>query len=333
MITFDYPGGLLLIALLPPLIFLRHFWKNRGGRLSFSFTIWQKEVFKPTIYITKFILFIGSFSLWLGLLLLMIANAGPSLVTREKIYMTRGIDIMFVLDESPSMAGKDFLPYNRFESAKDVIKTFVEGRDHDPIGLVSFGEHAVLRVPPGLDYGHFLERLEGLKLMDLGNGTAMGMGIAVACLHLDESSAKEKVIILLTDGDNNAGEIIPESAAHIAAAMGIKIYTVGLGSVGEVPLEFTDPETGKIYRGMYESGYDEEILKKLSDITNGKFFQALSPGALDTIISSIDSFERIEKRTRLNIKTEPIHRDLILIGFILILFDFFLRKWIFREVL
>jgi len=287
LITFDFPGGLLIIALLPPLIFLRHFWKNRGGRLSFSFTIWQKEVFKPTIYITKFILFIGSFSLWLGLLLLLIANAGPSLVTREKIYMTRGIDIMFVLDESPSMAGKDFLPHNRFESAKDVIKTFVLGRDHDTIGLVSFGEHAVLRVPPGLDYGHFLERLEGLQLMELGNGTAMG----------------------------------------------IKIYSVGLGSVGEVPLEFTDPETGKIYRGMYESGYDEEILKELADITDGKFFQALSPGALDTIISSIDSFERIEKRTRLNIKTKPIHRELILIGFILILSDFFLRKWIFREVL
>ena len=127
MITFDYPGMLLLIAILPPLIFLRHFWKNRGGRLSFSFTIWEREIFKPGIYLTNIILFIGSLFLWLGILLLMIANAGPSLVSREKIYMTRGIDIIFVLDESPSMAGKDFLPDNRFESAKDVIKTFVEG--------------------------------------------------------------------------------------------------------------------------------------------------------------------------------------------------------------
>lgn len=333
MITFDYPGVLLLIALLPPFVFLRHFWKDRGGRLSFSFTIWQKEVFKPGIYITKFILLIGSFSFWFGLLFLMVANAGPSTVSREKIYMTRGIDIMFVLDESPSMAGKDFLPFNRFEAAKDVIKLFVEGRDHDPVGLVSFGEHAVLRVPPGLDYEHFLERLKGLQLMELGNGTAMGMGIAVASLHLDESTAEEKIIILLTDGDNNAGEIVPESAAHIAAAMGIKIYAVGLGGVGEVPLEFTDPKTGKIYRGMYKSSYNEETLKELAEITNGRFFQALSPGALGTILSSIDSLERIEKRTRLNIKTKPIHRELILIGFTLILFDFFLKKWIFREVL
>ena len=333
MITFDYPGMLLLIAILPPLIYLRHFWKNRGGRLAFSFTIWQKEVFKPGIYISNIILFIGSFLFWIGFFLLLLANSGPSIVSKEKIYMTRGIDIIFVLDESPSMAGKDFLPNNRFESAKDVIKTFVEGRDHDPVGLVSFGKNAVLRVPAGLDYNHFLEQLEGLELMSLGNGTAMGMGIAVACLHLNESTANEKIIILLTDGDNNAGEILPESAAHIAAAMGIRIYSIGLGSTSDVPLEFTDPETGKIYRGMYESGYDEDILKEISEITQGDFFQALSPGALDTIMTSIDSLERIEKRTRLNIKTRPIHRELILIGFGLILFDFFLKKWIFREVL
>jgi Ca-activated chloride channel homolog len=333
LITFDSPGMLLLIAVLPPLIFLRHFWKNRGGRLSFSFTIWQKEVFKPGTYISNVILFMGSISFWIGFLFLLIANAGPSLVSREKIYMTRGMDIIFVLDESPSMAGKDFLPDNRFESAKDVIKAFVEGRDHDPVGLVSFGNNAVLRVPAGLDYKYFLEQLEGLQLMDLGNGTAMGMGIAVACLHLDDSTAREKIIVLLTDGDNNAGEILPESAAHIAAAMGIKIYSIGLGSKSDVPLEFTDPETGKIYRGMYKSGYDEGILKEISEITNGEFYQALSPGALDTIMSSIDSLERMEKRTKLNINTSPIHRELILVGFILILFDFFLRKWIFREVL
>jgi len=333
LITFDFPGMLLIVILLPPMIFLRHFWKKRGGRLSFSFTIWDKEVFKPGIYISKFILFLGTVSFWLGMFLLIVANAGPSLVTREKIYMTRGIDIMFVLDESPSMGGKDFLPVNRFESAKGVIKNFVKGRDHDPVGLVSFGKNAVLRVPPGLDYKNFLIQLKNLQLMDLGNGTAMGMGIALACLHLKESTAKEKIIILLTDGENNSGEINPESAAQIAAAMGIKIYSIGLGSSGKVPLEFTEKETGKIYRGMYESKYNEEILKEISNITDGGFYQARSPGALDTIMSSLDSLERIEKRTRLNIKTKPIHRELVLLGFVLILGDFFLKKWVFREVL
>jgi len=333
LITFDFPGMLFVIILLPPLIFLRHFWKNRGGRLSFSFTIWNQEVFKPGIYFSKLILFLGSFFFWLGLLFLIIANAGPSLVTREKIYMTRGIDIMFVLDESPSMGAKDFLPVNRFESAKGVIKNFVQGRDHDPVGLVSFGKNAVLRIPPGLDYDNFLTQLGNLQLLDLGNGTAMGMGIALACLHLKESTAKEKIIILLTDGENNSGEIVPESAAQIAAAMGIKIYSIGLGNSGKVPLEFTDLETGKIYRGIYESAYNEDILKEISNITNGEFYQARSPGALDTIMSSLDSLERIEKRTKLNIKTRPIHRELILLGFILILSDFFLKKWIFREVL
>ncbi len=332
MITFIHPGLLLLLSFVPPLIYLRHFWPGRGGRFPFSFTIWQKEIFRPGFGFTRILLFSGTLAFWIGVTLFILALSGPELVKKKKIYLTRGIDIMFVLDESPSMAARDFAPDNRFEAAVKVIEDFVKGRDHDPVGLVGFGKDAVLEVPPTLDYSFFLQQLHSLKVMELGNGTAIGMGIAIACLHLKNSTAKEKIIILLTDGENNAGEITPETAAEIAASLGIKIFTVGLGTNGEVPLEYTDPRTGKTFKGMYEGVYDEALLKKIAEVTKGNFFSAATPGALKNVISSIDSLERIEMRSRLKIETRPVHREIILVGFLLVLYNFFIRKWLLREV-
>ena len=332
MITFIHPVFLLLLALFPPLFYLRHFWKGRGGRLSFSFTIWQKEIFRPGIRLTHFLIITADIAFWAGLILLVFALSGPELVKREKIYLTRGIDIMFVLDESPSMAAKDFAPGNRFEAAKSVIRDFVEDRDHDPVGLVTFGKDAVLRVPPSLDYSFFLQQLDGLELMELGNGTAIGMGVAVASLHLMHSSAPEKVIILLTDGENNAGEITPVTSAAIAESFGIKIYTIGIGSSGPVPLEYTDPDTGRTFRGLYKGVYDRDLLGVMASETAGRFFPASSPGMLKNIISSINSLERIEKRSKTKIETTPIHREVILLGFLLIMYNFVIRKVILNEV-
>ncbi len=333
MITFNHPVFLLLLALYPPLFYLRHFWKGRGGRLSFSFTIWQKEIFRPELRLTRFLIITGDIAFWIGLIALVFALSGPELVNREKIYLTRGIDIMFVLDESPSMAAKDFVPGNRFEAAKSVIKEFVEGRDHDPVGLVTFGRDAVLRVPPSLDYSYFLEQLGNLDLLELGNGTAIGMGVAVASLHLMHSSASEKVIILLTDGENNAGEITPVTSAAIAASFGIKIYAIGIGSKGPVPLEYTDPETGRTFRGVYKGVYDRDLLESMALETTGRFFHASSPGVLKNIISSINSLERIEKRSKTKIETRPVHREVILLGFVLVMYNFLIRKVFLNEVL
>lgn len=332
MITFIHPGLLLLLSFIPPLIYLRHFWAGRGGRLTFSFTIWQQEIFRPKFRITRVLIMTGNLAFWIGIILLILALCGPELVKKKRVYLTRGIDIMFVLDESPSMAAKDFLPGNRFEAARSVIKDFVQGRDHDPVGLVSFGKNAVLRVPPSLDYGYFLGQLDSMQVMELGNGTAIGMGLAIASLHLKNSSAKEKVIILLTDGENNAGEITPETASAVAASLGIKIFTVGIGSNKEVPLEYTDPETNKTFKGLYKGVYDEKLLNTIAEMTDGQYFPAASPGALKNVISSIDSLERIEKRSRLKIETKPVYREIILVGFILIMYNFFIRKWLLSEV-
>ncbi len=332
MITFQHPGFLLLLAFIPPLIYLRHFWPGRGGRFSFSFTIWQKEIFRPQLSFTGILLAVGTLAFWVGTVLLVFALSGPESVKKKKIYLTRGIDIMFVLDESPSMAAQDFSSDTRFEAAKRVIKEFVHGRDHDPVGLVGFGKDAVLKVPPSLDYSFFLQELATSKVMELGNGTAIGMGIAIACLHLKESTAKEKIIILLTDGENNAGEITPETASYIAATLGIKIFAIGIGTNGKVPLEYTNPLTGQTFMGTYNGVYDEKLLKKIAGMTRGRFYSASSQGSLKNVISSIDSMERVEVRSRIKIDTQPIHREIILIGFFLVMSNFFIRKWLLREV-
>ncbi len=333
MITFEAPGLLILMAVVPTLLYMNHFWHKRGNHISFSFTIWQKEVLPKARVMPRFALFISTIAFWFGLIALLIAVAGPSISEKERIHLNRGLDILFVLDESPSMAAQDFSPVNRFETAKEVLTEFIRRRNSDSIGIVAFADQAALRVPPTRDYDTLINRLNGLKLMEMGQGTAIGMGIAVACVHLQHSAATNKIAILITDGKNNAGEIPPLSAAKIAAEMGVRVYTIGVGTRGEVPIELEDPSTGTIIRGKIDSQYDEDLLKEISQMTEGKFFPATSPGSLESVFNDIDSLETVQQRVRVDIKTEPIHREFIIAGLALLLLSFTIRKIMFREVL
>jgi Ca-activated chloride channel family protein len=198
---------------------------------------------------------------------------------------------------------------------------------------VSFSREAALRVPPTFDKNTFLERLESLQIMSLGDGTAIGMGVAVAALHLDKSSADQGIIVLLTDGENNAGEIQPESAAEIAASLGIKIYVIGIGTQGEVPIEYTEPETGILKKGMFNSRFNEQLLADIAESANGRYFSAKSPGALTSVFRTIDTIESGEKRLKIRIRTEAKYHIFILIGLSCVLFDFLIRKGAYREVL
>jgi len=333
MWIFETPVYLLLLTLLLPAIYFCHFHRNRGGVFPASFGIWKSSSFKSSNYFLKFVLFLSTTASWLGVAGLIIALAGPASVEKEKIYISRGIDIVFVLDESPSMAAQDFPPTNRFAAAKDVIKSFVAGREHDPVGLVTFAAEAALRIPPTLDYDGFMKEVDELELMELGNGTAVGLGIAIAALHMQNSTAQEKVIILITDGESNAGEIVPESAADIASQMGIKIYSIGIGTKGEVPIEYEDKETGKIITGRFNSDFDENLLREIADTTGGRYYYAPSTNALNSIIRIIDSQESSEKRVKINTRTKPVYRTLIILSMILIFSDFIVKKLFFREVL
>lgn len=333
MWTVEEPLFLLFLLLVIPGVFFSHYYRRRGGVIPYPLGIWQGETFGGGSRVVSLLLILTSFFFWAGVAVLILSLAGPIRVTKEPVYLSRGMDILFVLDESPSMASKDFRPFNRFETAKDLMVQFLEGRENDAVGLVTFSGEAALRVPPTVDYDTFESRVKQLELMTLGDGTSLGMGIAVAVLHLQDSRAPEQIIILLTDGESNSGEISPLAAARIASEMGVRIYAVGVGSAGRVPLEYTDPATGRTYRGQYDSGYNEELLKEIAALTGGMYFGAPSPGALDQVFRSIDSLETTEKRILIKAHTTARHRLFIMAGFLLILLSFILRKAILREAL
>ncbi|GAB4364412.1 MAG: VWA domain-containing protein [Spirochaetales bacterium] len=333
MTSFEHPQRFLAFLVLIPILYLFHRWKGRGTVFPFPFSQWRQETFSPRLYGMHFLLTVWNLSFWGGIVLLILAWTGPVRVVKEKVELDRGADIMILLDESPSMAAKDFQPENRFEAARVVIRRFVESRKTDAVGLVSFSLEAALRVPLTTDYTYFLERLDSLSLMDLGDGTALGMGIATGVLHLKDSQAREKVMILLTDGKQNAGGILPETAAMLAGQLGIRIYVVGIGTPGESFIDFTNPKTGTLYRGTLEGGFDETLLKHIASRSGGRYFNAGNPEALESVFRMIDSLEREGRRVQLRVLKVPLHTSYSLAGFVLLLLSFFIRSSLVREVL
>jgi Ca-activated chloride channel family protein len=329
----ERPLYLSLFLLFPVLIYFRHYWRGRGGTLPFPFRVWGRAGYRGFATPTVVLLGIGTIAFWLGLATLLVALAGPERTVRIQSYLTRGIDIIIAIDQSPTMAAEDFQPDNRFGAAKSVVTEFVALRENDPVGLVGFGSEASLRVPPTLDYEHLLESLEAMQVWELGDGTAIGMGLAVSALHLERSDAPRRVIILITDGINNAGEIQPETAAEAARSLGIELYVVGIGSGEEVMLTLRHPETGVILRDTVSDSFDEDALRELAAAGGGRYFYAGSNTALEAVFEAIDSVERVEQRSLMRVERTPYHRQFILIGLALILVDAFIRRLLAREVL
>lgn len=332
MLVFDRPALLLLLLAVPLLIYLRHFWHGRGGTLTFPFGVWGGRGFTPPRTAASIFVAIAAISFWIGVIVLVTALAGPQRVTRERSYLTRGVDIVFVLDQSPTMAARDFQPENRFEAARSMIRRFVALRQNDPIGIVGFGLEASLRVPPTIDYEHFVAVLDQMEIFEMGDGTAIGMGIATAALHLERSNAPRKAIVLLTDGVNNAGEIQPETAARAARSLGIGLYIIGIGSDGEVEIEIRDPETGQLLRGTIRESFDQNAMLELADIAGGRYFYAGSSTALQAAFDAIDTVERVEQRSLLRVVREPLDQLLIFWGVGFIGIDFLIRRLFAREV-
>ena len=158
------------------------------------------------------------------------------------------------------------------------------------------------------------------------------MGIAVALLHLPDSAAPGRVIVLLTDGDHNAGELTPADAAALAAAHGVRIYTVGMGGAGDAVLEITDPRTGLTQRGRYRGRFDAALLERVARITGGRFFAAAEPEALAAVFRDIDALERIDRHTRVQVSRRPRHRAVLLAALCVLLLDVALRRVVLAEL-
>jgi Ca-activated chloride channel family protein len=262
--------------------------RNLRGGLTFSQlglvsqlgASWTTRLYKG-LYILKLI----------GISAVILAFARPQLGSSEEDILTEGVDIMIAIDISGSMAAEDFRPKNRISVAKQVVQDFVRGRQSDRIGLVVFAAKSFTKCPLTIDYDVLLKQIDDVSLGAIEDGTAIGNGLATAINRLRLSKAKSRVIILLTDGVNNSGEIDPLTAADIARSLGIKVYTVGVGREGIAPFPVNDPVFGRRYVDV-EVKIDEEILQKISQSTGAKYFRAFDSDSLERIFKTIDGLEK-----------------------------------------
>jgi Ca-activated chloride channel family protein len=270
----------------------------------------------------------------LVLTLLILATARPQTSREREIIRGKGVDIVMALDISGSMAALDFEPDNRLEAAKHVIDAFVEERRYDRIGLVVFAREAFSQSPPTFDYDVLRQLLAQVGLApDLGldDGTAIGMGLAQAAGMLRESDAKSRVIILLTDGVNNAGQIDPLTAAQAAAALDIKVYTIGMGRPGQVPFPVNDPLFGRTTR-MIESEVDEETLQRIAETTDASYFRATDTAGLRQIYDQINRMEKTEVEVQVFTRYQELAGWLLFPALGLLLLDLVLRQTFLRTL-
>jgi Ca-activated chloride channel family protein len=268
----------------------------------------------------------------LALSSLIVAMARPRTVDiSNQTKTTRGIDIVMAMDVSGSMLAKDLRP-NRMEALKDVAADFVEERPNDRIGLVVYASEAYTKTPVTSDKAVVLEAIKSIKYDTvLQDGTGIGMGLATAVNRLKDSKAKSKVIILLTDGVNNAGFIEPETAADIAKQYGIKVYTIGLGTNGMAESPYAQAPNGQILFQMMKVEIDEQLLRNIARKTDGKYFRATSNSKLAEIYASINKLETTEIEELKFYDYDEKFRPFVWIAGFLILLEIGLRNTVYRS--
>jgi Ca-activated chloride channel homolog len=249
----------------------------------------------------------------LALAALTLAAAGPRLGGDTVEIKQEGIAIVITLDISSSMLAEDFAPSNRLEVAKRQAVGFVRGRSADRIGLVAFAGEALTQVPVTLDYPVIEQAVMDLKIGSLEDGTAIGSGLATAVNRLRRAPDKSKVILLLTDGENNKGLIDPRTAAATAAAFGIKVYTIGVGTIGEAPIP-TGRGLGGFRYELLPVRIDEPLLQEIAQKTGGRYFRAKDSEALSRIFRQIDALEKTPIHVTRYTRYDETTRPLILLG-------------------
>jgi Ca-activated chloride channel family protein len=323
-ITFANPELLLLLFVIPGLVvwyYYRLHAKESDVRfptlLPFAMVKYSaKERLRHVPFILRMI----------ALALVIIALARPQSTSKGQNVYSEGIDIVLALDISGSMLAEDFQP-NRIEAAKNVAQDFIGGRTNDRIGLVIFSGESFTQCPLTVDYEVLKTLIKPLKSGMIEDGTAIGLGLANAVNRLRESKAKSKVIILLTDGVNNRGEIDPISAAQIAQSYGIRVYTVGVGTVGEAPYPVQTP-FGIRYQ-MVPVEIDEKVLNKVAEMTDGKYFRATDNKKLRSIYQEIDKLEKTRIEVRSYRRYTELFYSFILVAVFLLIGDVgILNTWL-----
>jgi Ca-activated chloride channel family protein len=222
---------------------------------------------------------------------MVLALARPQELAAGRPLTTSGVDIVLTIDASGSMKAEDFQPRNRLEVAKQAAIDFVAERPSDRLGLVTFAGQAVTQAPLTLDHQAVGSAIRRIEIGGLTDGTAIGTALATAVNRLRASDARSKVVILLTDGVNNAGQIDPLTAARTAQALGVRVYTIGVGTTGEAPYLLDDPRFGRRYVRVVVR-IDEDVLREIASSTGGRYFRATDPEALSQVYAAIDRLER-----------------------------------------
>lgn len=299
-LTFKDPEALWLLLLVPLALLFRLARERRGdGALTvptLAFASAARSTWRVQLRHLPFVLGLVGFA---GLV---VALARPRLGLERTESWTEGVDIVVALDASGSMAAEDFKPKNRFFVAKACVRRFIEGRTQDRVGLLAFAGRSRTIAPLTTDRAMVLGQLEALTLGEQGDGTAIGMALGNALARLHPSRAKSKVVVLISDGGNNAGEIDPDTAASLAKALGIRVYTIGVGTdqgEAEIVVKVKDPDTGRVVEQRVKAKVevDEVLLDRIAKTTGAKFYRAVDPDALTRTFEEIDRLEKTEIKT------------------------------------
>ncbi len=325
-ITFANPYAFYLLILIPLLI-AHYIWRYKKSFSTLNVSTFQGlEKAKPTLKLRfrhlPFVLRVAA------LVFFIITLARPQSSTSNKEFKTEGVDIVLALDISGSMTAEDLQP-NRIEAAKKTALQFIEERNDDRIGLVVFSGKSFTQCPVTIDHEVLKNLFEGIKTGMIEDGTAIGLGLATSIDRLKDSKAISKVIILLTDGINNRG-ISPLTASDLAKTFNIRVYTIGVGTKGKAPIPVKTP-FGSQY--VYEDvKIDEDMLTKIADATNGKYFRATSNKSLEKIYEEINKLEKTKIDEMIFSKKYEEFLPFALAGLGLILLEVFLNLFVFRKI-
>lgn len=318
----------LALLLLVPLLLRRWRRANKPARVRYSLAV---PALARSLDPEKILLPLRI----LAYILMVVALARPQSSYSVHERNVSGIDIMMVMDVSASMNIEDLDDRPRFDLAKETMENFIRGRTDDRIGFMVFSGEPLTLVPPTLDYGLVLKALREAQSGVLKDGTAIGDGLSLAVNRMRTSRAKSRVIILLTDGDNNVGQVDPGTAGELAAGYGIRVYTIAIGREGRVRLPIRQKgifgNTVTTYQ-MFENALNPELLEEIARITNGKFFRVTEDGALARVFSEIDRLEKSDVKANEKVRYEEKFMLPLQLALLLLLLEQLLGRLWWRQV-
>lgn len=326
--VFANPNYLYLLLLLIPLV-AWYIYKLRKSQASLQVS--SAEAFEaPGATSWRVYLRHVPFVLrMVAIAVLIVVLARPQSTNSWQNSTTEGIDIVMAIDISTSMLAEDLKP-NRLEAAKDVAASFINGRPNDNIGLVVFAAESFTQCPLTTDHGVLLNLFKDIQPGIIQDGTAIGVGLANAVSRIKDSQAKSKVIILLTDGVNNTGQVAPVTAAEIAKTFGVRVYTIGVGTQGEAP--YPIPTAFGVQYQNIPVEIDEQILKQIASTTGGQYFRATDNASLKEIYSEIDQMEKTKISVQEFSKKQEEYKNWALLAFVLLLVEVLLRNTVLRNI-